>query len=85
MATLTTAKQKELWAELMQALSSAGETAALTKPDLLAAVTALDAFMDTNASAINNAIPQPARSALTTAQKARLLMLVLKYRYTEGA
>ena len=84
MATLTTAKQRELWAELMQGMSSTGETAALTKPDLLAAVTALDAFMDANAAAINAAIPQPARGALTVTQKARLLMFVLKYRYVEG-
>lgn len=57
----------------------------VVKADVQAAVDALDNFLNTNAAAINNAIPLPARSALTTAQKARLLMYVIKRRYTVGA
>lgn len=57
----------------------------LLKADLLAAVNALDAFLNTNAGAINTAIPQPARSALSTPQKARLLMFVIQRRYITGA
>lgn len=59
--------------------------ASLTKADILAAVNALDDFLNTNAAAINTAIPQPARGALTTAQKARLLSLVIHRRYITGA
>jgi hypothetical protein len=58
---------------------------AVTKADLRAAVDALDDFLNTNAAAINTAIPQPARGALTTTQKAKLLMFVIRQRYVKGA
>ena len=85
MATLTTDQRQTLWAELMQELSRDGQTVAITKADLRAAVDALDAWLDTNAAAINTAIPQPARGALTTAQKARMLTFVVRARYAGGA
>lgn len=62
-----------------------GTLAGLVKPDILAAVNALDDFMNTNATAVNNAIPQPARGALTTTQKAFLLQWVIQKRYVKGA
>ena len=85
MATLTSDQRRALWAELMQELSRDGQTVAITKGDLRAAVDALDTWLDTNASTINTAIPQPARGALTTAQKARMLMFVVRARYAGGA
>lgn len=57
----------------------------LTKADLRAAVDALDDYFNTNAAAINSAIPQPARGALTQSQKARLLVHVIEKRYQAGA
>lgn len=57
----------------------------VTKADLKAAVKALDDFLVANATAINTAIPQPARASLTAAQKARMLMWVIRYRYVKGA
>ena len=57
------------------------EFGAVTKADLRAAYNALDVFFDTNAAAINNAIPQPARGALTTVQKSRLVRYVIAKRY----
>lgn len=57
----------------------------LTKPDLLVAINALDDFLNTNASAVNQAIPQPARSTLTTSQKAALLTYVIHKRYLRGS
>ena len=57
------------------------EALGITKPDLRAAVSALDVFFDTNATAINNAIPQPARSSLSVAQKAKLITYVIMKRY----
>jgi hypothetical protein len=49
---------------------------ASNKPDLIALVTAVDDWCDTNASSYNTAIPQPFRTNLTTQQKARLLAIV---------
>jgi hypothetical protein len=56
----------------------------LLKADIAAAANGLDTYIHSNAVAINNAIPQPARSALTTAQKSKLLTLVLQARYEGG-
>ena len=53
----------------------------LTKPEFLAAVNAVDAWVDLNASAFNLAIPQPARGVLTARQKAELLYRVALKRY----
>lgn len=58
---------------------------ALTKADVRAAVNAADAWADANAAAFNTALPQPARGALTAAQKARLLAKILLKRYSVGA
>lgn len=85
MATLTTEQRATLWAELMRELSRDGETVGITKPELRAAVDALDTWLDTNAATINTAIPQPARGALTAGQKARLLMFIVRYRYVGGS
>ena len=86
MAVLSDADRAELWAEYQREISRDGEAfGALTKADLRAAVNALDDFLNTNATTINNAIPQPARAELTTEQKARLLMFVIRQRYLKGA
>lgn len=85
MANLSAAQRAELWAAYMQDISEARESCAITKQQLRAAVDALDAWLDTNASTINAAIPQPARGSLTTAQKARLLSYVIRQRYIVGA
>lgn len=54
---------------------------AVTKADLKAAVDAIDDWVESNASAFNTAIPQPARGQLTAAQKAHLLMVVVERRF----
>jgi hypothetical protein len=48
----------------------------LSKPDLKAAVDAIDDWADTNAVSFNTAIPQPARGVASNAQKALLLAYV---------
>ena len=53
-----------------------GGTATVTTVDIKAAIDALDDFLTSNETAINNAIPQPARGALTTTQKAMLVAYV---------
>ena len=70
----------------MREVSAASEAfGALTKSELRAAVNAIDDYLHTNAATINTAIPQPARGALTTAQKSRLMRLVMRKRFEEGA
>ena len=54
---------------------------ALTRMDLKAAVGAIDDFLDTNATAINNAFPQPARAELTAKQKAMIVGYVALRRW----
>lgn len=86
MAVLTNNARRELWRAFMQQVSAQQQAVGpITKADLRAAVDALDDFLNTNASAINQAIPQPARSALTVPQKTRLLVYVVERRLVEGA
>jgi hypothetical protein len=56
-------------------------TAAFTKPELVAAVAALDTFLSTNEPGVNNAFPAAFRSKGTTPQKAMLLAYVTLRRY----
>ena len=85
MAVLSDSDRTATWAELMSEWSNARESVAITKADLRAAVDAIDAWLNGNATSANAAIPQPARGALTAAQKARLLMFVVRRRYLSGA
>lgn len=58
---------------------------ALTKAELRAAVDALDDYLNTNAATINTAIPLPARTILSSPQKAMLLNYVVLRRYGAGS
>ena len=78
MAVLTSEQRFALWAEFQR--GDTGEMA-LTKPELRAAVDALDDWFDANTATINAALPQPARGALTQRQKAMLFMHVLTQRF----
>jgi hypothetical protein len=49
----------------------------LTKPDLVAALAAIDDWIDTNQASFNTALPQPFRGSATTAMKMRLFAYVL--------
>jgi hypothetical protein len=82
MAVLTDPDRADLWADYMR--DNTAPYGVLTKADLRAAVNALDDYFNANAAAINAAIPQPARGALSAAQKARLLQLVVARRYIKG-
>jgi len=81
MAVLPDTDRYDLWSAWMRDLSHSETLGAVTKADIRAAVNALDDFLSTNAVAINNSIPQPARSELTVKQKALLLVYVIKKRY----
>ena len=60
---------------------SSGESVSIVRADLKAAISAIDAWADSNAASLNAAIPQPARGNLTTRQKARLLEAVVRRRF----
>jgi hypothetical protein len=81
MAVLSDNDRFDTWAEYMHT-NSEGFT--LSKADVRAAVNAVDDFLVANATALNTAIPQPARGALSTAQKALLLTAVVRKRYLSG-
>lgn len=74
MALLSAADLNTVWADMMT--NGTGEPMALLKADLSAAVSAVDSWCDSNAASYNSAIPLPARTSLTTRQKALLLAKV---------
>lgn len=85
MAILPEADRVAVWAEANRALSDAHESCSIVKADLRAAIDAADQWVSDNAAPFNNALPVAARTGLTTAQKARLLMLVVARRFLAGA
>lgn len=84
MAVMVDADRFEAFAEIMRDLSADRESTSILKPDLRAAVDAIDQWISDNAASFNTAIPQPARTNLTASQKARLLMNVVRKRYAKG-
>lgn len=82
MAALTDADRQQVWKEYQSNLGALREiVGALSKQDVKAAVDAIDAWVEANTASYNAAIPQPARGALTTKQKAGLLMMVVERRF----
>lgn len=79
MAVLSDAERKAVADQFMR--DNAEAIGAVVKADILAAVGGLDDYLNTNATAINTAIPQPARGVLTTTHKARLFGFVVRKRY----
>lgn len=74
---LPDADRRQVWAHFMRAGTGPD---GVTKPDLRAAVDAIDAWVDANQASFNAAIPQPARNNLTAVQKSLLLMFVVMRR-----
>lgn len=68
MAVMDALNRVRVWAHLMRQ-SALGELSGVTKADLRATVDALDDWIEANQTSINQAIPQPARAALTLQQK----------------
>lgn len=85
MAVLPDSDRTAIHAAVMREISKVGESLGLSKADLRAAINAMDAWANDNAAAFNASIPQPARGALTTAQKARLFSAVIRRRYEVGS
>jgi len=70
MAVLSATDRARVAAQFMRDIR---ESFGVTKTQLRAAVDGVDDYFDTNAAAINTAIPVAARSAMTAAQKAALV------------
>jgi hypothetical protein len=77
MPLLDDANRKQVMAKWMRDQFG---TVSITKADVRAAVDALDAWVDTNGAAVNTAIPQPARGALSLAQKSLIFCYVVMRR-----
>lgn len=81
---LTAQQQADVRGAITKALSNVREPFALSKGELLAAVAATDAWIDSNAASYNQALPAAAQSGLTAQQKARLFMAVAEARFLNG-
>ena len=82
MAVLPQADRDAVYAAFVADLhTAAGETIAVVRADLKAAIAAVDSWADANAASLNAAIPQPARAQLSARQKARILMAVVRRRF----
>jgi len=79
MAVLSESDRAEIHAQWMRENNI--PCGAFTKAELRAAVDAIDDWIDTNSSAFNTAIPQPARAELSAKQKAWLLAVVVQRRF----
>ena len=78
---LTLAIRQALRAEYGSTLSERRDAFNLTKPQLDAAIAAIDDWIDANAASFNTALPLPARTALTAGQKAELFFIVTRRRF----
>lgn len=84
MAVLEDLDRKDVWARFMAAMEHVDRSAGMTKADFRAAVDAMDVFIGNNAATINQAFPQPARSALTNTEKIGVFAWVALQRFGKG-
>ena len=80
--SLTPAQKLEVRAQWGSDLSGRRESFNLSKPDLEAAINAIDSWIEANAGSLNLAIPLPARTTLTVAQKADLFARIVLKRFS---
>lgn len=76
MAVLDLTDRARIWRGLIRYWSNLRENIDLSKAELLAAVNATDGWIDDNAASYNSALPLPARTDLTAAQKTLLFVCV---------
>lgn len=84
MAQLETTDRARIWRGLMRYWSKQRETVSVDKSELLAAVNATDAWIDTNSASYNQALPEAARTNLSAAQKTLLFCAVALMRVDPG-
>ena len=82
MATLSPTVQAQIQAQFMHDTSVIQQpVSGVLKADILAAVQAVDSWIDANAASFNSALPTAARNGLTQAQKLRLFVYVAQQRW----
>lgn len=81
MALLSAPKQFEVLSDFGKDISARRQAFSLARPALVAAIAAIDQWMEDNTVAFNQALPVAARTGLTAAQKAQLFMAVATKRY----
>lgn len=82
MAVLSDQDRFDAWADWMR---ENREQIPISKVDLRAVFDAVDDELNNQAATFNNAIPQPARSLLSTTIKASILSAAIAKRYLKGA
>lgn len=82
MAVLSDSDRAACWREWMD---ENVETCGIVKADLRAAIDAADSWANSNAASFNTALPVPARTTLSSAQKAAILAYVIVKRWKVGA
>jgi uncharacterized protein YaiE (UPF0345 family) len=81
MAVLNAANRQQAYVDFIDSMKLSGESLAVIKSDLKAAIDATDDWVDSNAVSFNNSLPAAAKANLTVKQKARLLVYVIKKRF----
>lgn len=85
MAALLDADRFTVQQDFCTDLSRARSIFTLTRPELRAAINAIDDWIVANQASFNLAIPQPARGVLTADQKTELFMRVMTKRFLTKA
>jgi hypothetical protein len=80
MAVLNAQDRSDMASDLMVFASRDTESNGFLKDDMTQLVASIDSFLDTNAAAINNAIPAAVRNKFTTSQKFRALAFIARRR-----
>ena len=84
MAVLPEGPRQAAYVAFVDAICSAREEfGIISKDEIRAALDAIDDWVSTNQASFNSALPLPARTVLTTQQKARLLSFVVDKRFLE--
>jgi len=81
MAVLSAADQVAVTSSYTRLVCERREAVPIRKAELRAAITAVDAWADSNQASFNSAIPLPARTSLTARQKAEILLFVIRRRW----
>jgi hypothetical protein len=84
MPVLSEADREEIWNEMVRK-NREGEVDSLTKIELRAAINATDDWIVANVASFNAALPLPARTVLTTQQKALMFSYVVRRRWLVAA
>lgn len=85
MTVLSQADRDLVAQQVTQDISNTFTPTSGTKSDWKILIGALDDYLNTNATSINNSIPQPQRGIFTTVEKARAMKFVITMRYLRGS